>query len=201
MLTVHPIELYDANSFIDRLHRHHWAMKTHRFSLGAYRGARLVGVCVCQRPTNQAVDSLRVIEVARLCTDGAQNACSILYGAAGRVAKELGYEKIQTFTLESEPGVTLRAVGWLNEGVETATPWNTKRKTDSAIRLDLNSDEDKQRWARYLDPWLEAQARPLLDDRAALNKLVRAVPKYITKTAPGAIPCGMEFMEDVCPTA
>jgi hypothetical protein len=41
MLTVRPIELYDANAFIDRLHRHHWAMKTHRFSLGCYRGARL----------------------------------------------------------------------------------------------------------------------------------------------------------------
>lgn len=197
MLIVRPIELYDANEFIDRLHRHHWAMKTHRFSLGVYFGARLCGVAVCQRPGNQNVDYQRVIEVARLCTDGTKNACSILYGACARVAKEMGYEKIQTFVLESEPAVTLRAAGWVDEGTVPATPWNTKRKTDDAIRLDLNSDEDKQRWAKYLDADLKNRAMPYMNNRKVLNQLVRIAPKFVREdtSALGTIPPGFEEQE------
>ena len=54
----------------------------------------------------------RVLEVTRLVTDGTANACSLLYAAAARVGKELGYERIQTFILATEPGTSLRAAGW-----------------------------------------------------------------------------------------
>ena len=45
--------------------------------------------------------TIEVVEVTRLCTDGTKNACSFLYGAAARIAKEMGYKQIQTYILES----------------------------------------------------------------------------------------------------
>lgn len=201
MLTTLPIELYEANAFIERLHRHHWAMQTHRFSLGAFLGARLRGVAICQRPTNQNVDYHRVLEVARLCTDGCYNACSILYAACARAAKELGYQKIQTFVLESEPAVTLRAAGWIYEGTVKASPWNQHRTTDDAVRLDLSSDEDKQRWARYLDQELERESRRIIktyseaEARTELNKLVRVAPSYVEAVELVEVPPGLEYAQ------
>jgi hypothetical protein len=38
-------------------------------------------------------------EVTRLCTDGSANACSMLYGAAWRAAKAIGYRQSITYTL------------------------------------------------------------------------------------------------------
>jgi len=74
----------------------------------------------------------KIVEVTRLVTDGTKNACSFLYSAAARVAKELGYESIQTFILESESGVSLIASGWELEHTTNGGVWDTpsrRRKT------------------------------------------------------------------------
>lgn len=68
-------------------------------------------------------DQRKVLEVTRLVTDGTKNACSILYSAAARVGKELGYERIQTFILDTEPGTSLKAAGWLMDGVSGGGDW------------------------------------------------------------------------------
>ena len=54
------------------------------------------------------------LEVNRLCSDGTKNTCSILYAAAARAARAMGYRKIITYTLDTESGVSLRAAGWTN---------------------------------------------------------------------------------------
>ena len=41
------------------------------------------------------------------------------------MAKELGYERIITYILESEPGTSLKAVGWKEDGVTTGGAWGT----------------------------------------------------------------------------
>ena len=48
------------------------------------------------------------MEVNRLCTDGTRNACSMLYAAAWRAARAMGYKRIVTYILESENGASLR---------------------------------------------------------------------------------------------
>ena len=68
-------------------------------------------------PLLDLLNHAQVIEVTRLVTDGTQNACSALYGACARVAREMGYARIQTFTLETETGTSLRASGWILDGV------------------------------------------------------------------------------------
>jgi hypothetical protein len=58
-------------------------------------------------------------------SDGTPNACSALYGAAARVAKELGYLKIQTFILPEEGAISLKAAGWKMDGVTKGSQWHT----------------------------------------------------------------------------
>src|SRR5579859_562950 len=112
-MKIRPCELRDANAFVERLHRHHKKVQGHRFSIGLWDEDKLVGVAIVGRPVARMTDHTKVLEVTRLCTDGTKNACSALYSAAARVGKELGYERIQTFILESEPGTSLIATGWV----------------------------------------------------------------------------------------
>ena len=103
------LELEQANVFVAMHHRHHQPCVGHRFSLGCLNGkSELVGVAIVGRPVARLVDSRRVVEVSRLCTDGTKNACSFLYAACARAAHALGFEKIQTYVLQSEtPNLSL----------------------------------------------------------------------------------------------
>ena len=147
---IRACELKEANAFVARLHRHHKPVVGHRFSIGLWlQDAILVGVVIVGRPVARAVDQHRVVEVTRLCTDGTPGACSALYAAAARAAKAIGYDKIQTYILEIEPGTSLKAAGWVFEAVTGLTnrDWNCPsrpgRRTDQPM-------SPKQRWSRQL---------------------------------------------------
>jgi len=124
-LHVRPIELRDANEFVGRLHRHHQPVQGHRFSISAWLGDKCVGVAIIGRPVARLAGSpLEVLEVTRLCTDGTPHACSILYAAAARAGVAMGYKRIQTYILETEPGTSLKAAGWTCEGEAGGGQWN-----------------------------------------------------------------------------
>ncbi len=63
-------------------------------------------------------------EVTRLCTDGTKDACSFLYGAAARAAFALGFRRIGTYILASEPGTSLTAAGWRLIGERGGGSWS-----------------------------------------------------------------------------
>lgn len=121
MKLVH-VELAEANAFVERLHRHHKKVQGHRFSLGALNDNLLVGVAIVGRPVGGANQN-GWVEVTRLCTDGTKNACSFLYAAAARAAKALGYERIQTYILNNESGVSLAASGWKFDRLSHPAGW------------------------------------------------------------------------------
>jgi len=79
------------------------------------------------------------LEVTRLASDGCQNACSCLYGAAWRAAKAMGYRRCITYILSDEPGVTLRAAGWKCLGERGGGSWNCK----SRPRVDKHPTQKK----------------------------------------------------------
>lgn len=106
------IELSEANDFVAEHHRHHKPVQGHLFSLGAVLGEKIVGVAIVGRPVSRHRDDGMTAEVTRLCTDGTKNACSFLYGAAARAAFALGFTRIGTYILASEPGTSLTATGW-----------------------------------------------------------------------------------------
>ena len=112
-LRVVPCDLKTANEFVRKLHRHSRPVVGHRFSVGvADQDGVLRGVAIIGRPVAPRLDDGKAAEVTRLCTDGTRNACSMLYGAARRAARELGYAPIYTYTLPDEGGASLRAAGW-----------------------------------------------------------------------------------------
>ena len=145
VLEIVPITLRKANEFVTQYHRHHKASIGHKFSIGVNDNGKLVGVCICGRPVSRYLDDGKTLEVNRLCTDGTKNACSILYGAAFRAAIAMGYKKVITYILESEPGTSLKAAGYKCEGKAGGLEWNGRSKPKNENQY---PHEMKTRWVR-----------------------------------------------------
>lgn len=111
-LELQPVTLEEANAFVEMHHRHHRRLPAHKFSIGINDGERIRGVAVIGIPKARMLNDGLTLEVNRVCTDGVKNGCSILYGAAWRAAKAMGYKKLVTYTLPEEGGASLRAAGW-----------------------------------------------------------------------------------------
>jgi hypothetical protein len=144
MLRITPIDLRQANVFVGRLHRHHKKVPGAKFCLAATDEQGVVrGVAIVGRPVSRVLDDGWTLEVNRCCTDGARNACSLLYGAAWRAAREIGFRRLITYTLPEEGGASLRAAGWKpTEGVGGSS-WNVSRQRASNPHSD---NKVKTRW-------------------------------------------------------
>lgn len=89
-------------------------------------------------------DDGKTLEILRCCTDGTYNACSKLYGAVCRIGFDMGYDRIITYTLESESGSSLRAAGFRFDGQAGGKQWTGSRRRDYYI----SPDELKCRWMK-----------------------------------------------------
>lgn len=144
-MNIKPITFKEACDFIDAHHRHNKATVGHKFSIGCEKDGKLVGVAVCGRPVSRILDNGYTCEINRLCTDGTRNACSMLYGACCRIAKEMGYRKIITYTLKSENGASLKASNFICDGEAGAVQWRGKRNSGKNIPSEM-----KTRWHKEL---------------------------------------------------
>ncbi len=137
-LEITPIFFAEANAFVSAHHRHHKPVVCHVFSIAVSSENVVRGVAMVGRPVSRMLDNGWTLEVNRLCTDGYANACSMLYGAAWRAAKALGYRRLITYTLPSEGGASLRASGWRLVGLRGGGNWNCASRpridTDVALR-------------------------------------------------------------------
>ena len=108
-----PVSFKDACGFVLMWHRHHKPPQGHKFSIGvADADGILRGVAIVGRPVARMADDGMTLEVTRTATDGTPNANSMLYGAAWRAVKALGYTRLITMTQEGESGASLRGAGW-----------------------------------------------------------------------------------------
>jgi hypothetical protein len=148
-MRVKPLTLEQANEIVEKHHRHHKPVQGHRFSVGAYEDNAIVGAAIVGRPVSRCVDPCAVAEITRLVTDGTKNACSFLYGACARIAKEMGFEKIQTYILDSESGKSLKASGWMFEEMTSGGDWNHSKQFNGKRRTDQPMSP-KQRWSKNL---------------------------------------------------
>jgi hypothetical protein len=140
-----PCELDDANAFVTAQHRHHPAVVGHKFSIAVVDESSVIrGVAIIGRPVARRNDDGFTLEVTRCCTDGTKNAASALYGAARRASFALGYRKLITYTLKTEPGTSLRAAGWKVVGEVKGRSWSVP----SRPRVDKTEAQlqDKFRW-------------------------------------------------------
>ncbi|SFA90810.1 hypothetical protein SAMN05216312_102170 [Cohnella sp. OV330] len=142
MLLLQPVTFEDACEFVRQHHRHHVPPVGHKFSIAVADESKVVGVIIVGRPVARHLDNGRTLEVTRCCTDGTKNAASLLYGAAWRACKALGYRRVVTYTLASEPGTSLRAAGWRELYKTPGKSWSVP----SRPRIDKHPIGQKTIW-------------------------------------------------------
>jgi hypothetical protein len=125
-LRVVPVRFREACGFVEMWHRHHQPPVGCKFCLGVADGDGVLrGVAIVGRPVARHFDDGQTLEVTRICTDGTANANSMLYAAAWRAAKALGYTRLITYTQAGESGASLRAAGWRDVARRRPHPgWN-----------------------------------------------------------------------------
>lgn len=143
-LVAAPITFAQAAAFVREHHRHHTPPVGHKFSIAAMAGDEIAGVVIVGRPVARRRDDGGTLEVTRLCTLGHPNACSFLYGAAARAAFALGYRRIGTYTLRSEPGTSLKAAGWKLIAETPGKSWSVPTRP----RTDKHPIEPKLLWEK-----------------------------------------------------
>ena len=116
-----------------------------------YRVAAEMRMTLSAEPVDGLLDDGVTLEVTRVATDGAHNACSALYGAIRRAAKALGYTRLVTYTLQEEPGASLRAAGWRQDAEAGGGTWSKpSRPRGDSPQLFADAREPrsdvKQRW-------------------------------------------------------
>lgn len=145
-LKVEPITVKAAQRVVAERHRHLPRVQGGLFAVAAIDDTGAVrGVAIAGNPARVWQGTGR-IAILRVATDGARNACSLLYGALCRAAQALGYTEAWTYTLPEEPGTSLRAAGFdfmgFTDGGEHDRP---SRRREPAVRPD-----PKKRWMRRL---------------------------------------------------
>ena len=114
-------------------------------------GSEIVGVALVGWPSrahsSDEIDTLCVLRVAvkpdpGMNGGGTKNACSMLYGACWRAARAMGADSMVTFTDLDEAGASLRAAGWIEDGITSGGEWSRPSRPRAAAV----SSEPKRRW-------------------------------------------------------
>ena len=141
-LVIVPIRQKAAFAYVAKHHRHHQPPRGSVLCVAVAEGDSVRGVAIVGRPSSRMLDDGWTLEVTRCCTDGAKNACSMLYAASWRAARALGYRKVITYTLPSEGGASLRGAGWRCIGEAGGGSWSRKDRP----RVDMHPLQVKMRW-------------------------------------------------------
>lgn len=147
-LSHRPATIRGAQAFVTEHHRHNKAPRGARYAIEALFGGEVVGVVIVGRPVSRMLDDGTTCEVLRCCVraDAPRNTPSYLYGAARRVWQSWGGKQVITYTLESEPGDSLRGAGFLMvaKTKRERKGWGRKDRERVVSQLDGVA---KQRWS------------------------------------------------------
>ncbi len=124
MLELRPLSVTAARLEVKRLHRHLPKIVGGLFATSVWVDGELVGVGVASEPKASRDRNKAIVEITRVATTGHRNACSRLYGALCRAAAAVGYVKAKSFTRLDEPGTSLRAAGFIDEGETVEQSWD-----------------------------------------------------------------------------
>jgi hypothetical protein len=145
-LEISPVTLREARAYCGQFHRHHAAPQGGLFAIACTDGIDIKGIVIVGRPVSRMLQDGYTAEVTRLATGGVKNGCSMLYAAAWRAARAMGYRRLITYILASETGTSLRAAGWKLIGQTKAESWHR----DSRPRVDKSPLQSKMRWERQV---------------------------------------------------
>jgi hypothetical protein len=137
-----------ALPFVRSVHRRLPVVQGAMWATSTWVGPELVGVALVGHPARELMvdDTLAVLRVAVI--EGNRNACSMLYGACSRAARAMGARNLVTYLHEDETGTSLKAAGWIYDGVTTGG----EHSRPSRPRAAAVDPAPKQRWWA---PWSE----------------------------------------------
>ncbi len=153
-LRIWPSTAKAAALFVKQTHRHLPDVGGGRFAAALIdEKGRVRGVAVAGNGPQEWEGTGR-LHIARVAVEEdlpgpkghANSACSNLYGVMCRAGKALGYLEAWTYTLPEEPGISLRAAGFVDMGL-------TKGGEHDRIcrkRKPAKHPEPKRRWKRIL---------------------------------------------------
>lgn len=120
-LAIRPITITQALKWNLETHRRRPRLQGAMWAVAVERAGVVVGVAIVGRPA-RLIDDGHTLTVARVAVvegdaapNGNKGACSKLYGACARAAKAM-CARLFTYTDLDEPGTSLRAAGWIDDG-------------------------------------------------------------------------------------
>ncbi|MEL6741189.1 MAG: XF1762 family protein [Planctomycetota bacterium] len=144
-----PVTIRAADKWVREHHRHLKSRSAGMFALAAADGGDIVAVMVLGRPKARAIDDGWTLEVSRLAAiEGHANACSWMLGRARRIAGEMGFRRVVTYTRLDEPGSSLRASGFRQLGTTRGGQWGRQGRERSAAE----DASPKRRWLAEVSP-------------------------------------------------
>lgn len=143
-LELRPLPVREACDRVFILHRHLPRVTGGLFAATVWVDERLVGVGIASMPKAPHSRDGFTVEISRIATDGQKNACSKLYGALCRAAASIGHRRAITFTRLDEPGTSLRAAGFTDDGVTREQSWDRPSRSRSEQLSQV------RRWVRWL---------------------------------------------------
>lgn len=143
-LELRPLSITGARREVKRLHRHLPKVVGGLFASSVWVGDEFAGVAMASEPKAPASRGKRIVEITRCATNGQKNACSMLYGALCRASAAIGYLKAITFTRLDEPGTSLRAAGFVDDGLTREQSW------DRPSRVRGGELSQVRRWVKTL---------------------------------------------------
>ena len=139
-----PITQLAAKKWITAVHRHLKAPPGDLWRTALHVNGECVAVGIAGRPCRMLQDGLTAefTRIASATPVTTINACSRLYGALRRVGQALGYRRFVTYTLEHEPGTSLKAAGFHDDGLTDGGEWSRPSRPRAAAE----QPGRKRRW-------------------------------------------------------
>lgn len=144
-LKIEPITIKAAMRKVAEWHRHLPRVQGGLFAAAVAIDGEIRGVAIAANPPRVWQGTRRFV-IARVATDETRNACSMLYGAICGAAQRLGYREAWTYTLPEEPGTSLRAAGFVEQGMTDGG----EHDRPSRHRKPARRADPKRRWRRVL---------------------------------------------------
>lgn len=169
-MIVRPISVKEAMRVCASVHRRHPNMRGALWALALVDDTNVVGIATVGRPPRMLQKACERLVVTRVAVmdlpdigEHANSGCSMLYGRCARVARLMGATDMWTYLHEDEPGISLKAAGWICDGHVT-----DDESHDRPSRRRPNAASAKSgRKTRWWAPWSEMLPALLSKARAA----------------------------------
>lgn len=107
-----PVTLQQANHFAAKVCKEYSPVDEQVFSIGCAINGELIGAAIINYPTSLEYNDGLTLEVHRIYSTAGRSAYCMLYGAAARAAKAMGFCRIIASHPIGIPDSSLRAAGW-----------------------------------------------------------------------------------------